>query len=176
MNIKQITPSSLEFALVEKSQQEDLKKRDVAGVPSRFFLSSRDILMGYGFSRCQAVVLLNPLEEFGAMLHNHPQDCPSAYIEGHRKEKDKAINPREEFEDLSRVKAFHIYHEENHSYPTSWVERPLTEIGVKSVSHIPILSSVPGKNYWMDVVLDVKNKRLYVFPTDFDNGIMLKLN
>lgn len=176
MKIEDITLPNLGFELFNKEDFEEVRKnRQVVGVPSRLFLSSEDLLIGYGFSACQAIALIDLQERRGAMLHNHPEDCPSDYLIEFNREKGRLIDPRKYFSNLERVRAFHVYHESNHSYPISWVEGPLKKIGIQKIANIPIKSSVPGKNYWMDVALDVKNPALYVIPTDFPEGIKLKI-
>ncbi|MEI7719057.1 MAG: hypothetical protein WCI72_04265 [archaeon] len=175
-NIKAITSSKLEFKLIEKQEFETAKQgRQIEGVPSRFFLSSNDFLLGYGFSRCQAVVLYDSLDRKGALLHNHPSETPSYIIQGEYPELGKTINPKKEFEDLGRVLAFHVYHESDYIYPESWIEKPLNEIGIKQVEHISVRCAKPGFHQWMDVGFDVKKGLLYIIPTDFDNGIRLKI-
>lgn len=178
MEVSDITSSKLPLLeLIEKQEVERLLKgRNITGVPSKFFLSSDDVLRGYSFSRCQAVALIDGCVCVGALLHNHPQEDPSDYIYGNFSKKGKAIHLKGEgFGDCKLTDAFHVYHESNHSYPSIWIEHPLKKMGVRSIKHIPIKISQPGKNYRMDVILDVRDRKLYVIPTDFEKGLVLNI-
>lgn len=176
--IRKITESDLPLTLAEKEKWNYFLE-----IPGRVFVGSGELkssnraLLSDRFSGCQGVAFLGDTYE-GALAHNTPAYDPYYFLTGRWSShmRDFVEDPKEIFHNLSKVSAVHVRHKGRYAWPDSRVEGPLEDIGVGRVVHIPIKSKIPGKDYWRDMVVDVNEKSVYVFPKDHEYGICLRLN
>ena len=169
--VRAITDAKLPLELVDEKLLEQLKARKHTYVGARQLKSGPDLLISEGFARCQGISFLNG-KDIGALAHNYSTHDPYYALTGAWTGGEYHLeDPRAIFRDLGEVLAVHVYHEGCHSWPQCWVEGALERIGITNVVHIPIKSKEPGKVFWRDIVQDVKEGSVYVFPRDFGCGI-----
>jgi len=169
--IRRITDADVPLEIVGWDTWEHLRAHNPTWVSQGQLRSSEGLLVSEGFSRCQGVCFLDE-GIVGALAHNRPEDRPGNLLTGKWSTYNPRIeDPKKVFEKTKNVKAVHIYHKYDCSWPESWIDNALEEIGITNVVHIPILPMKPGTYFWNHLAEDVKNSSVYIFPTDFKVGL-----
>ncbi len=168
--IRRITGADLPLELIAGNRFEDFKKEKPKYVGPRELRSSKGILISENFARCQGISFLDDERQIGALAHNYSTHNPFYFLTGQWSRRD-IENPKKIFRNMKRVLAVHVYHEGNYEWPEVWITDALKRTGIERIIHIPIKSEKPGKRFWRDMVQDVREGSIYVFPTDFEFGI-----
>lgn len=169
--IRAITDADVSLAVVEPSVFDALKKRNPVYVAPRQLKYSAGVLISKNFIQCQGVGFVDGTGERGALAHNYSSDDPAYFLTGKCKS-ENIEDPTEIFPDRSRVTAIHVYRRYRYNWSEQGIEDALRSIGIERIIHIPI----HGRwKFYQHIALDVRERRLYVFPTDLDYGICFKV-
>lgn len=197
--VQEITQADLPLELADKLVLEELKQRDPVYIKARQLKSFTGVAIAEDFAGCEGVVLLD--DKKGALAHNRTTDDPDKFLTGKmpvQKKGEKITlthsglspgeamkyvgvykgtveNPVEIFGDTQKVLAIHVYHRGRHSWGERMMRDALESIGIGNIVHIPMRAKKLGKIYWRHIAVDVPDRAVYVFPTDFENGIKYRI-
>jgi len=170
--IRAITESGFPQEVVSKAVFAELKAHPHTSVPPGELRSSNGLLISENYYSCQGIAFLHDMGLVGALAHNYPTSDPCLSLTGEWPHDDiHPEDPNEIFKDLDHVMAVHVYHVNNHQFPPFRINEAMSKIGIERVVHIPIKARQSNNVSWRDIVVDVKDRSLYIFPVDFDYGI-----
>jgi len=173
--IKAVTDVDLPFEITEPSVLNEIIAKKPSVVSERQLVSSEEILISYKFANCQAIALLG--NRIGALAHNVSGDNPQNSLTGERTNKEeRREDPRIIFPNRNNTLAFHIYLINNYQWSEQIINEALKQIRINHIYHLPIKSRVENHPTLRNVALDVPQRKLYIFPIDFDYGICLPID
>lgn len=127
-----------------------------------------------GFSRCQALIMWDPITAVAAVGHFNPQTDPQYMLEGHTYGPfggffKKVPLAQDIFKEPSRVRLAHIFGE-SHSFPEIWVDTALERKGFSQpVVHTLVCSP------WRDVGIDAKQGIIFIARSDRNHPSVQRL-
>ncbi len=170
--IRAITESGFPQEVVPRAVFAELKAQPHTSVPPGELRSSNGLLISENYYSCQGIAFLDDMGLVGALAHNYPTSDPCLSLTGEWPNGEiHPEDPKEIFKDLEQVMAVHVYHVDNHEFPPWRIKEALQKVGIECVVHIPIKARQSNNVVWRDIVVDVRDRSLYIFPVDFDYGI-----